>query len=180
MTNIVVQDKINDAADFSIIRSKIYEIRGKRVMLDFDLAEMYQVETRRLNEQVKRNIKRFPDDFMFQLTNQEFTNLMSQNATSRWGGTRKLPYAFTEHGIAMLSGLLNSDIAIDTNIIIIRTFIMMRQYAMNYAELNHKLENFMAETNIQFYEIYQALTEFAEQKKELEKPKNKIGFKQNK
>ena len=76
--------------------------------MDFDLAALYQVETRKLNEAVKRNIKRFPVDFMFQLTNEEFSNLMSQNATSSWGGTRKMPYAFTEQGIAMLSGLLNS------------------------------------------------------------------------
>ena len=97
-------------------------------MLDHDLAEMYRVETRRLNEAVKRNIKRFPSDFMFQLTYKEFTNLMSQFAISSWGGARKLPYAFTEQGVAMLSGLLNSEVAITVNIIILRAFVAMREY----------------------------------------------------
>lgn len=146
-------------------------------MLDFDLAEMYQVETRRLNEAVKRNIKRFPEDFMFQLTSQEFDNLMSQFATSSWGGTRKLPYAFTEQGVAMLSGLLNSDIAISVNISIMRAFIVLRQYALGYAELNQKLSDFMVETNMQFNEVYQALIELAGQKKlQEEKPRKRIGF----
>lgn len=108
--------------EIRIIQSKIYEIRGQRVMLDFDLAELYQVETRRLNEAVKRNIKRFPKDFMFQLNVDEWIILKSQFATSRWGGTRKLPYAFTEQGLAMLSGVLNSDIAIQVNINIIACF----------------------------------------------------------
>jgi len=123
-----------------IILNKIYEIRGQKVMLDFDLAVLYQVETRRLNEAVRRNIKRFPPDFMFQLTSEEFKNLksqfvissknenlMSQIATSSWGGTRKLPFAFTEQGLAMLSGVLNSDIAIETNIRIMRAFVAVRQ-----------------------------------------------------
>ena len=176
-TNIILQDNKPSVAEFSIIQSKIYEIRGYRVMLDFDLAEMYQVETRVLNQSVKRNIKRFPYDFMFQLTNQEFENLMSQIVISSWGGTRKLPFAFTEQGIAMLSGLLNSDIAINTNIVIMRAFVLLRQYALGYAELNQKLENFMIETNMQFNEVYQALTEFAEQKRELEQPRKPIGYK---
>ena len=162
--------------ELSIIQSKIYEIRGYRVMLDFDLAEMYQVETRRLNEAAKRNVKRFPPDFMFQLTNKEFDNLKSQFATSSWGGTRKLPNAFTEQGVAMLSGLLNSDTAITVNISIMRAFVLIRQYALGYAELNQKLENFMIETNMQFNDVYQVLTELAEQKKALDKPRNPIGF----
>ena len=162
--------------ELAIIQSKIYEIRGYKVMLDFDLADMYQVETRRLNEAVKRNIKRFPPDFMFQLTNKEFDSLMSQFATSSWGGIRKLPFAFSEQGVAMLSGLLNSDNAIAVNITIMRAFVVLRQYALGYAELNQKLENFMIETNMQFNEIYQALKELAEQKKALEKPRNPIGF----
>lgn len=163
--------------ELTIIQSKIHELRGRKVMLDFDLAEMYQVETRRLNEAVKRNIKRFPEDFMFQLTSQEFDNLMSQIATSSWGGTRKLPYAFTEQGVAMLSGLLNSDIAISVNISIMRAFIVLRQYALGYAELNQKLSDFMVETNMQFNEVYQALIELAGQKKlQEEKPRKRIGF----
>lgn len=102
------------------ILSKIYVVRGQKVMLDEDLAEMYQVATRRLNEQVKRNIKRFPKDFMFTLAEKEYENLKSQNATSSWGGRRKLPNAFTEQGVAMLSSVLNSDTAIEVNIRIIR------------------------------------------------------------
>ena len=162
--------------ELSTIQNKIYHIRGCKVILDFDLAAIYEVETRRLNEQVKRNIKRFPLDFMFQLTNHEFTNLISQNATSSWGGKRKHPFAFTEHGVTMLASVLKSDRAIEVNIHIVRAFIALRQYALGYAELNHKLENFMIETNMQFNEIYQALTELAEQKKELNKPRNPIGF----
>jgi hypothetical protein len=92
--------------------NKIYLIRNEKVMLDSDLALLYGIETRRLNEQVKRNIERFPEDFMFQLTETEFENLKSQFATSSWGGRRKLPYAFTEHGVLMLSSVLNSDLAI--------------------------------------------------------------------
>lgn len=113
------------------IQSKIYEIRGQRVMLDRDLAELYQVTTSALNQAVKRNNKRFPPDFMFQLTNQEFANLKSQFVTSSWGGIRKMPYAFTEQGVAMLSGLLNSDIAINANIAIMRAFVAMRQMLTN-------------------------------------------------
>ena len=94
------------------IQRKIYEIRGFKVILDFDLAYMYDVETRVLNQAVKRNTKRFPPDFMFQLTYEEFNNLRSQFVTSSWGGSRYLPYAFTEHGVIMLSSVLNSDVAI--------------------------------------------------------------------
>ena len=161
--------------ELQIIQSKIYEIRGYKVILDRDLAQMYNVSTANLNKAVKRNIDRFPHDFMFQLNNKEF-DLIFQNGTSSWGGTRKLPYAFTEHGVAMLAGLLNSETAITVNIEIVRAFVMLRQYALGYAELNQKLENFMVETNMQFNEVYQALTELAEQKKMLEKSLNPIGF----
>lgn len=161
--------------ELQIIQNKIYEIRGHRVMLDFELAEMYNVETRVLNQSVKRNIKRFPSDFMFQLTKLEFENLISQFVTSNWGGVRKLPYAFTEHGVTMLASVLRSDKAIDINIQIVRAFIALRQYALGYAELNQKLENFMIETNMQFNDIYQALTEMASPK-ESEKQRKPIGF----
>lgn len=114
--------------DLQIIQNKIYEIRGQRVMLDRDLAEMYGVETKRINEAVKRNLKRFPDDFVFRINHQEFTNLKSQFATSSWGGVRKLPYAFTEQGVAMLAGVLNSDTAVRANIVIMRAFVRMRSY----------------------------------------------------
>lgn len=162
--------------ELQLIQNKIYEIRGQRVMLDFDLAEMYEVETRVLNQAVKRNIKRFPSDFMFQLTNKEFDNLMSQIVISSWGGVRKLPYAFTEHGVTMLASVLRSERAIDINIQIVRAFILLRQYALGYAELNQKLEAFMLETNMQFSDIYQALTEMASQNEKENKPLNPVGF----
>lgn len=161
--------------ELQIIQNRIYEIRGYKVILDKDLAELYEVTTSNLNKTVKRNLDRFPEDFMFQLNNKEF-DLIFQNGTSSWGGTRKLPYAFTEHGIAMLAGLLNSQKAISVNIQIVRAFIMLRQYALGYAELNQKLESFMIETNMQFNEIYQALTELASQKEEENKPRKRIGY----
>lgn len=114
--------------ELQVIQNKIYEIRGQRVMLDRDLAELYEVQTKVLNQAVKRNIKRFPADFMFQLSKEEFDGLRSQIVTSRWGGTRTMPYAFTEQGVAMLSGLLNSDRAIHANIAIMRAFVAMRNY----------------------------------------------------
>jgi hypothetical protein len=161
--------------ELQIIQNKIYEIRGMRVMLDFDLAELYEVETRVLNQAVKRNTKRFPSDFMFQLTNLEFENLISQIVTSSWGGVRKLPFAFTEHGVAMLAGVLRSEKAIEINIQIVRAFIALRKYALGYAELNQKLESFMIETNMQFNDIYQALTEMAN-KNEIGETRNPIGY----
>ncbi len=124
MTNTVVKDKI-------IIESLIYEIRGKQVMLDSDLAKLYEVETKQLNRQVKRNIERFDDDFMFQLTELEYKNLKCQIGTSRsnnYGGRRTLPYVFTEMGVATLAGVLHSEIAISMSKKIIRAFVMMRNY----------------------------------------------------
>jgi len=161
--------------DLQIIQNKIYEIRCQRVMLDFDLADLYSVETRVLNQAVKRNLRRFPTDFMFQLTKSEFDNLISQNVTSSWGGTRKLPYAFTEHGVTMLASVLISETAIQINIQIVRAFIALRQYALGYAELNQKLEAFMVEPNLQFNDIYQALTEMASQNSKQNQTK-KIGY----
>ena len=166
----------NKNMELTVIQNLIHEIRGKRVMLDFDLAQMYQVETKNLNLSVKRNIKRFPADFMFQLSADEWNSLRLQIATSKRGGRRYPPYAFTEQGVAMLSGLLNSDVAIAVNIAIMRAFIAIRQYALGYAELNQKLEDFMLTTNMQFNEVYQALTELAEAKKEMEKPHRPVGF----
>ena len=132
------------------IESMILNIRGQQVMLDRDLARLYGVETRRLNEQVKRNIERFPEDFMFQLTKEECSraqiatlndsNLISQNATSNWGGTRKPPYAFTENGIAMLSSVLRSPTAIEVNIKIMRAFVAMRRFLSNNAHLFSRIE----------------------------------------
>jgi len=161
--------------ELQIIQNKIYEIRGLKVIFDKDLATMYQVTTGNLNKAVKRNADRFPEDFMFQLTNEEF-DLIFQNGTSSWGGTRKLPYAFTEHGVAMLAGLLNSTKAIEVNILIVRAFVTLRQFALGYAELNQKLESFMMETNMQFSDIYQALTEMASQNEQDKKPINPVGY----
>ena len=122
------------------VESLIRVIRGQQVMLDRDLAELYGVETRRLNEQVKRNIERFPEDFMFQLPPNEFDNLKSQIATSSWGGVRKLPYAFTEQGVAMLSGVLKSPTAVEANIRIMRAFVSMRHFMVNNAAIFQRLE----------------------------------------
>lgn len=121
-----------------IIMNKIYLIREQKIMLDKDLAELYGVLTGNLNKAVKRNIKRFPEDFMFQLTKEEFDNLKFQFGTSSWGGTRNLPYAFTEQGVAMLSGILTSDRAINVNIQIMRIFTRIRQLLAD--NLNVKLE----------------------------------------
>ena len=116
-----------------VVKSRIYLLRGQKVLLDSDLAELYGVETRRLNEQVNRNKARFPEDFMFQLNDQEFAGLMSQFATSKSGrgGRRKLPYAFTEQGVAMLSSVLNSERAVQVNIAIMRAFVQMRELALS-------------------------------------------------
>ncbi len=123
-----------------VVMTKIYFIREQKVMLDEDLAELYQVVTGRLNEQVKRNINRFPEDFMFQLNKNEFANLKSQNATSSWGGRRKLPFAFTEQGVAMLSSVLNSETAIRVNIQIIRVFTKMRELLLTHKDILLQLE----------------------------------------
>ena len=127
------------ATDKAVI-SKIYLVRGVRVMLDEDLAALYGVETRRLNEQVKRNASRFPGDFMFRLSEKEFDNLMSQNATSSWGGRRKMPLAFTEHGVLMLSSVLNSSTAIKVNIKIMRVYVKLREMLLNNKDVLLKLE----------------------------------------
>jgi len=149
-------------------------------MLDEDLAEMYSVETRRVNEQVKRNIKRFPKDFMFTLTQKEFDNLKSQNATSSWGGRRKLPNAFTEQGVAMLSSVLSSDIAIEVNIRIIRVFTKLREYALTHKEILlqlGKLEKEVKGNSQDIENIFIVLKELIE-KQTNPAPRNKIGFKQ--
>lgn len=123
-----------------IVINKIYFIRGQNVMLDKDLAELYSVEVRILNQSVKRNIERFPKDFMFILTQKEFQNLKSQTVISSWGGVRYLPTAFTEQGVAMLSGVLNSTIAIQVNIQIIRIFTKMRELLLTNKDILLKLE----------------------------------------
>ena len=116
------------------VQQMIHVIRGERVILDRDLAKLYGVEVAQLNRQVQRNIERFPEDFMFQLEKQEFTNLKCQNGTSSWGGDRHLPHAFTEEGVAMLSGLLRSPVAIQVNIQIMRAFVYMKNTLSAIAE----------------------------------------------
>lgn len=165
----------------SLIQSKIYEIRNQKVMLDYDLAQMYEVETKRLKEAVKRNIQRFPADFMFSLTQKEFQGLRSQIATSNRGGTRYLPYAFTEQGVAMLSSVLNSEKAIEVNIAIIRTFVLIRQYTLGYKDLQEGLQKLGKKYNKNFKEIYEALNLLIAAKTQQEEQAHRepIGFKTN-
>lgn len=162
------------------ILNRIYVVRGQKIMLDEDLAQMYKVETRRLNEQVKRNAARFPKDFMFTLTPKEYEVLKSQNATSRsWGGRRTLPNAFTEQGVAMLSSVLNSDTAIEVNIRIIRVFTKLREYALTHKEILLQLSRLEKEVkgNSQDIEnIFVVLKELIE-KQSKPSPRNKIGYK---
>ena len=163
--------------DLQVIRSKIYEVRGLRVMLDYDLAEFYEVATKTLNQAVKRNEKRFPPDFMFQVTNKEVEHLRSQIVTSSWGGTRYMSYAFTQEGVAMLSGILRSEKAIEMNIAIMRAFVLMRQMVIGYEELHQRIAKLEIETNAQFSEIYQALTELLSKKRFEDAPRRPIGYK---
>lgn len=170
------------------ILNKIYVIRGEKVMLDKDLSEMYGVETRVLNQSIKRNLNRFPKDFMFQLSEKEFKNLISQNVTSSWGGTRKLPYAFTEQGVAMLSSVLNSETAIEVNIRIIRVFTKMKEFALTHKEILMQLAklekeviatNRNTERNSQDIEnIFMVLKELIEKQSTLP-PRRRIGFRRN-
>lgn len=164
--------------ELQIIQDKIFEIRGQRVMLDFHLPEMYEVKTKVLKQAVKRNIQRFPLDFMFELADDEFQQLVT--ICDRFPETLKHssvnPMVFTEQGVAMLSSILRSQTAIQVNISIMRVFVASRQYALGYAELNRKLEDFILEANMQFSEIYQALTEMASQKELENKPRKRIGF----
>jgi ORF6N domain len=164
----------------SIIQSKICEIRGQKVMMDYDLAEMYEVDTKMLKRAVKRNIERFPADFMFELTAKEFESLRYQIGASKRGGTRYMPYAFTEQGVAMLSSVLNSEKAISVNIAIIRTFVLLRQVAMNYAELAEKIKKLEKKYNSNFKEVFKALEYLVAEKQQAEDLKNRtrIGFKQ--
>ena len=165
-----------------VITSKIYLIRGKNVMLDQDLAELYDVETKRLNEQVKRNHNRFPDDFMFHLNNEEFAILRSQFATSSWGGRRTNPYAFTEYGVLMLSSVLNSDRAIKVNIRIIRIFSEMRKMLSNHQEILIKIDKIqqqLSEHDNRILLIFEYIKELEQGKKQLTEQmhRKKIGYK---
>jgi hypothetical protein len=159
-----------------VIINKIYLIRGKKVMLDRDLAELYQVSTSNLNKAVKRNLKRFPDDFMFQLTEDEFKNLIFQIGTSSWGGTRKLPYAFSEQGVAMLSSVLSSDVAIEVNILIIRIFTKLRELLLTHKDILLKLEQLerqVVQNSEDIQMIFSALKQLLNPPVE---PRPRIGF----
>lgn len=161
------------------IQTKIYEIRGHKVMLDFDLAELYETETKRLKEAVRRNINRFPVDFMFELTKTEFESLRTQIASSKKGGRRYFPFAFTEQGVAMLSSILNSAKAIEVNIQIVRAFVFIRQYALSHEELTNKLNQLENKYNKQFKDVYEAINYLLKKDKQQveQKDRKRIGFK---
>jgi len=157
------------------IENKILLIRGQKVMLDRDLALLYQVPTFRINEQVKRNIKRFPANFMFQLNKEEFNILKSHFAISSWGGTRKLPNVFTEQGIAMLSGILKSEKAIEVNIAIMRTFVKIRQFITTYEGLAKKISEIENKYDKKITEIFKLIDILSDNRKS--KNIKEIGFK---
>lgn len=168
------------------IQKKIFEIRDQRVMLDFDLAVLYETDTKRLKEAVRRNIKRFPEDFMFELTREEYETLRSQFATLDGGGRGKYskynPFAFTEHGVAMLSGVLHSDKAIEMNITIIRAFIALKEVVLDHNEVGEQLAHIqgrLVEHDVQLSQIYDAIENLLDEKVEQKKweDREKIGFK---
>lgn len=162
------------------IEKSIYLIRDQKVMLDEDLARLYQVRTKALVQAVKRNKGRFPDDFMFQLTPEEYSSLRSQIVTSSGkAGRRAVPYAFTEHGVAMLSSVLNSERAVEVNIAVIRTFIKMRQMIGANKELSHRLDQLEKKYDAQFKVVFNSIRELIDTKpKVIIEPakKRKIGF----
>ena len=162
-----------------IITSKIYLIREQKVMVDRDLAELYQVETKQLKRQVRRNIERFPEDFMFELTKEESDNLRSQFGTSSWGGSRYIPMVFTEQGVAMLSSVLNSSRAIAVNIRIIRVFTKIREMLTDNLNIKLEIEEIkknLSNQNKNIELVFSYLDELLE-KKENPKPITKIGYK---
>ena len=159
-----------------VVKSRIYLIRGQKVLLSHDLASLYEVEPRVLIQAVKRNLDRFPVDFMFQLTNQEFGNLKSQFVISSWGGIRTAPYAFTEQGIAMLSSVLNSGRAVQVNIAIMRAFVQMRELAVSNRELARRLDELeekFAGHDRQFVAVFEAIRQMVTP---AEKKGRRIGF----
>jgi phage regulator Rha-like protein len=161
-----------------VIINKIYVIREQKVMLDRDLAELYGVETRRLKEQVRRNINRFPESFMFELTSEEHKSLRSQFATLKRGRHSKYPpFVFTEHGILMLSSVLNSETAIKMSVQIVESFVQLRKLANNYDEIMNKINQMESRNNEQFSEIYEVLQRLLS--KPEEKPRKKVGYKKD-
>lgn len=170
---------MKDVIPLPHVEGLIFEIRGQKVILDTDLAALYEVKTFRLNEQVKRNKDRFPEDFMFQLTKQEVTNLKSQIAISRWGGRRTLPFVFTEHGAIMAASVLNTPKAVEMSVFIVRAFINLRTYVMQFKEIAQKvteLEAKVGKHDEAIVNIVQALHQLMQ----TPKPKRKeVGFKSN-
>jgi hypothetical protein len=158
------------------IEKAILLLRGHKVILDADLAELYGVTTARLNEQVKRNRERFPDDFMFRLTRPEFDNLMSQFATSssRWGGRRKLPLVFTEHGAVMAANVLNSRVAVAASIQVVRAFVRLREILASHKDLARKLEELEKKYDKKFQVVFEAIRQLMAAPPE--PPKRHIGF----
>ena len=165
--------------ELQLIQNKIFEVRGSKIMLDFDLAALFGTQTKSLNLAVKRNIERFPEDFMFQLTKAEWESLRFQFETSKRGGRRYMPYAFTEHGVTMLANLLTSKIAINMSITVVRAFIMLRQMVVTYKELEGKIRQLEKKYNKQFKTIYEALQMLMEEKqiKGDWNERERIGFK---
>ena len=163
------------------LQSKIHDIRGQKVILDFDLAVLYEVETKVLNQAVKRNIRRFPTDFMFRLTIEEWESMRSQIVTAYQNkrNATATPFAFTEQGIAMLSGILNSDVAIHVNIAIMRTFVMIRKYALEHKEFNEKLLEIETKYDKKFSDVYEALNYLnkKDEKDNTQKDRKQIGYK---
>ncbi|MFM6935931.1 MAG: ORF6N domain-containing protein [Flavobacteriales bacterium] len=166
--------------ELTTIKNSIHEIRGKRVILDYELAKMYEVETRVLKQAVRRNLDRFPEDFMVELTDNEMKNLVSQNvipSLKYFGGARV--YAFTEQGVAMLSSVLKSKLAIQINISIMRAFVMMRQWTLTHQELSEKLTALEKQHQQKFKDIDQVLT-YLLQKDQIKTnpaPREKVGYK---
>jgi phage regulator Rha-like protein len=164
---------MNQIIKLDDITSRIYTIRGFKVMLDRDLADLYEVETRIIKRNVRRHIKRFPSDFMFELSYQEFSDLRAQFGISKRGGTRYMPMAFTEQGVSMLACVLNSDRAIDINIQIMRAFVQLRHIAIEHAELKRKVDELRKQTEERFEIVFTVLDKLVS---DGEAPKKKIGF----
>jgi phage regulator Rha-like protein len=161
-----------------VIISKIYVIRGQKIMLDRDLAELYGVETKQLKRQVRRNIERFPSSFMFELTKEENEELRSQIGTLKQGNHFKYPpFVFTEHGILMLSSVLNSELAVKMSVQIIETFVQLRKLANNYEEIMNKMHQMESHSNEQFSEIYEVLQKLMSKPEEA--PRTKVGYKKD-
>ena len=164
---------MKDLISAESITSRIYFIRSQKVMLDRDLAELYGVETKQLKRAVRRNIDRFPEDFMFQPSSDEFEILRCQFGTSSWGGTRYVPMAFTEQGVAMLSSVLNSKRAVQVNIQIMRIFSQFRQILIGHKDLEKKIEAMEEKYDEQFKIVFEAIKQLLTEE---EKPKKRIGF----